>query len=199
VPEWLGRALYFAGMAGEMLVRLPHERRRRQRTIADRRVTARESGLFAVMSLGLFFLPLLDSVTPWLEFAALRLPPRARAATTALGASLLAAGIWLFWRAHRDLGQNWSPTLEIGTQQTLVTGGVYGAVRHPMYTAQLLMGLGQALLLPNWLAGSGGLLTFATLVRLRVPAEERMMRDRFGAPYAAYVARTGAILPRLGG
>src|SRR5690349_20935968 len=101
VPEWLGRTLYFAGMAGEMLVRLPHERRRRRRTIADRRVTPRESGLFAVMSLGVFFLPLLDSVTPWLEFAALRLPPRARAATTALGASLLAAGIWLFCRAHR--------------------------------------------------------------------------------------------------
>jgi hypothetical protein len=31
------------------------------------------------------------------------------------------------WRSHHDpLGANWSPTLEIGAQQTPITRGVYG-------------------------------------------------------------------------
>ena len=195
--ERLARAVYFAGLVAEMLVRLPHERRRRRRTLTDRRVTPVETGLFAGMSLGVFLLPVLYSVTTWLDFATVRLPARWRALSVALGGPLLAAGVWLFWRAHRDLGRSWSPSLEIGAQQSLISAGVYGAVRHPMYTSQLLMGLGQALLLPNWLAGSGGLLTFLALVRFRVPPEERMMRDHFGAAYEAYAARTGGIVPRL--
>jgi protein-S-isoprenylcysteine O-methyltransferase Ste14 len=199
VIERLARIAFFAGLVAEMLVRLPHERRRRGRTMTDRRVTPVEKGLFAGMSLGTFFLPVLYSATTWLDFATIRLPARWRALSVALGGLLLAAGVWLFGRAHRDLGLSWSPTLEIGAQQPLITAGVYGAVRHPMYTSQLLMGLGQALLLPNWLAGSGGLLTFLALVRLRVPPEERMMRDHFGAAYEAYAARTGAVVPRLPG
>jgi protein-S-isoprenylcysteine O-methyltransferase Ste14 len=35
----------------------------------------------------------------------------------------------------------------------------------------------------------------ATLVALRVPAEERMMLETFGGEYAAYVARTKRLVP----
>ncbi|NOT29051.1 MAG: isoprenylcysteine carboxylmethyltransferase family protein [Planctomycetes bacterium] len=63
-------------------------------------------------------------------------------------------------RSHADLGTNWSITLEVREQHTLVTRGVYARVRHPMYTALLLYALGQWLVVPNWLvapeaAGSG--------------------------------------------
>ena len=114
-----------------------------------------------------------------------------------VGLVFLAAAIWLFWRARRDLGANWSPSLEIGAKQELVTQGVYRAIRHPMYTSLLLWSIAQVLLLHNWIAGPAGLVGFLLLRLVRVPREERMMLDHFGDAYRAYSARTGRILPRL--
>ena len=66
-----------------------------------------------------------------------------------------------------------------------------------MYASQLLWGLAQGLLLPNWIAGLGGLVTFLLLYIVRVPREEQLMLDHFGDAYRAYCARTGRIVPRL--
>ncbi len=41
--------------------------------------------------------------------------------------------LWLMWRAYADLGRNWSPKIEIGEGQKLVTDGVYRYIRHPIY------------------------------------------------------------------
>jgi protein-S-isoprenylcysteine O-methyltransferase Ste14 len=128
-----------------------------------------------------------------------RLSPEAREHAGWVGTGLLAAALWLFWRSHHDLGANWSPSLEIGEQHALVTRGVYRHIRHPMYASQVLWSLAQMLLLPNWVAGWGGLVSFLPLYLSRIPNEERMMLDHFGEAYREYCARTGRILPRLGG
>jgi protein-S-isoprenylcysteine O-methyltransferase Ste14 len=105
--------------------------------------------------------------------------------------------IWLFWHSHRDLGKNWSPSLEIDAQHVLITHGVYRTIRHPMYASQLLWGFAQALLLRNWIAGWAGLVTILPLYFVRVPREERMRFDHFGDDYRAYIAQTGRIVARL--
>ena len=56
----------------------------------------------------------------------------------------------MFRRSHKDLGRNWSISLEIREEHKLVTRGVYSLIRHPMYTAFLLMAVGQAFLISNW-------------------------------------------------
>jgi protein-S-isoprenylcysteine O-methyltransferase Ste14 len=66
-----------------------------------------------------------------------------------------------------------------------------------MYTAFWLMGLGQAFLLPNWIAGLAGLVGISVLFFLRVGKEERMMVETFGEEYRAYMARTKRIIPRV--
>ena len=71
------------------------------------------------------------------------------------------------------------------------------SVRHPMYTSFLLMGIGQALLLSNWLVALAGLVGFAILFFLRVNKEERMMLENFGPQYRAYMKRTKKIIPYL--
>ena len=109
----------------------------------------------------------------------------------------LGIGLWLFYRSHADLGTNWSITLEVHEQHRLITQGVYRRIRHPMYLALALYSLGQALVIPNWVAGPSTLITFAILFALRVHAEERMMFERFGAEYAAYSARTSRLIPNL--
>jgi protein-S-isoprenylcysteine O-methyltransferase Ste14 len=197
MEQLLPKAVYFAGLVAEIVVRFPHERQRRHVRKADQRITRAERGLFAALSLAVFALPALYSLTPWLARADYPLSRRAKAAAWRVGALPLAAAVWLFWRAHRDLGTNWSPSLEIGAQHTLTTNGIYRTIRHPMYASQLLWGIAQALLLPNWIAGLGGLVTFLLLYGVRIPREEQMMRDHFGDAYRAYSAQTGRIVPRL--
>ncbi len=64
-----------------------------------------------------------------------------------------------------------------------------------MYLALILYSSGQALVLPNWVAGPSYLVVFVLLVALRLGPEERMMRDEFGQEYDAYVAGTKRLVP----
>ena len=59
-----------------------------------------------------------------------------------------------------------------------------------MYLSLLLYSVGQALALPNWVAGPSYGVAFGLLFALRVGPEERMMLEEFGADYEAYRART---------
>ena len=112
-----------------------------------------------------------------------------------LGIAFDVACLWLFWRTHRDLGKNWSVSLDLRERHTLVTTGVYALVRHPMYSAFWLMALAQALLLPNWVAGPAGLAGFGILFFGRVRREEDMMMSAFGEEYRTYMDRTARVVP----
>ncbi len=104
-------------------------------------------------------------------------------------------GLWLFYKSHADLGKNWSITLQVREQHRLITQGVHCRIRHPMYSALVLYSVGQALVIPNWIAGPSNLVAFAILFSLRVHAEEQMMSEAFGDEYAAYAARTKRLVP----
>jgi protein-S-isoprenylcysteine O-methyltransferase Ste14 len=106
------------------------------------------------------------------------------------------AALWLFWRSHADLGQNWSRSLELRTAHQLVRHGVYRSTRHPMYAAILLFGLAQGLLLENWLAGWSGFVAFAVMYLVRTPREEKMMCEYFGDEYRDYMRHSGRLFPR---
>jgi len=192
-------ALYFAGMVVQVIVRVPYNRRRRQMPKIDRRITLAEYSLLGGLFAAMLLVPVAYAATPWLDFASYKLTPPMRKLLGGAGAVFLAASLWLFWRAHRDLGTNWSPSLEIGTEHTLVTTGVYGAIRHPMYASHLLWSIAQTLLLHNWIAGWASLVGFPTFYLWRIPAEERMMLDHFGEAYRTHCRRTGRLVPRLRG
>jgi protein-S-isoprenylcysteine O-methyltransferase Ste14 len=64
-----------------------------------------------------------------------------------------------------------------------------------MYLALGLYSIGQALIIPNWVAGPANLIAFSILFAFRVRAEERMMIEGFGAEYVAYSARTSRLIP----
>ena len=154
---------------------------------------ARDRALVALVGIGQIVLPLLFVWTQLLNVADRAQP----SACLPLGVVAMLAGLWLFWRSHVDLGENWSVTLEIDAQHRLVTRGVYRFVRHPMYTSFFVSGIGQALLLANWIAGPAALVAVAVLVIVRVPNEEAMMIGQFGDEYRDYMRRTGGIVPRF--
>ena len=189
---WMAKAVVLAATAVMMAIRAPHGRRSRRVTIAKSGQTSLETGLLVLAWVG-FFVPLIWVATPAFSFAEYPL----RAAPLAAGVACLAIGLWLFYRSHADLGTNWSITLEVREGHRLVTQGVYHRVRHPMYSALLLYSLGQALVIPNWVAGLSNLVAFVILLALRVGPEERMMAQQFGNEYAQYAARTSRLIPHV--
>jgi protein-S-isoprenylcysteine O-methyltransferase Ste14 len=141
----------------------------------------------------MFLVPIVYGATSWLDFANYTLPAWAGW----LGVLLLGGAILVFWRSHADLGVQWSPSLEIRETHELITRGIYGIIRHPMYASQLLWVIAQPLLLQNWIAGFLNLLVFIPFYFLRVRAEEQMMLETFGEQYRAYMERTGSVLPKF--
>jgi protein-S-isoprenylcysteine O-methyltransferase Ste14 len=190
--------LFLAGVVVEEIIRFPHRRRQRRAWRAKRIALTRTSPLDIALDMvaftGMEITPVVYAFTTWLDFADYRMP----AWVGWVGVTVLAAAVWLLWRAHADLGHDWSPTLQIAEGHTLVTEGVYQRLRHPIYAAVWLTGVAQVLMLVNWIAGPACLVLFLPVYLVRVPREERMMLDRFGAAYQAYMHRSGAVLPRWG-
>lgn len=188
----LAKAVVVLSSVVMIVIRAPHGQRSRGVKVAKSRKGQLEIGLLIVAWLG-FFIPLIWVATRWLAFADYPQHPVPFVA----GLGCLAGGLWFLHRSHADLGTNWSITLEVREKHQLVTQGVYRRIRHPMYMALFLYSLGQALVLPNWIAGPSYLVTFGLLFALRLRPEERMMREQFGADYDAYVARTKRLIPGI--
>lgn len=187
------KVIWLIGVVGWFIIRYPHQRRARRTPKLRRSDRGRELVLMAISATGLGVIPMIHVFTPVLRFADYPMQPW----QGWVGAALFAASLWLFHRTHKDLGRNWSVTLEVREQHALVTNGVYGRVRHPMYSAFWLWALAQVLLLPNWIAGPAGLVGFGTLFFLRVGREEALMAETFGDEYRRYMARTSRILPGI--
>lgn len=186
-------AIYFVAIVIEMIVRAPLNQQRKREKMSERRVTLQEKMLLALLFVGMFLVPIAYAATDWLDFANYRLPTWAGW----LGVVLLAGAVFLFWRAHADLGLNWSPTLEIRERHELITRGIYSVIRHPMYASQFLWVIAQPMLLQNWIAGFLDPLIFIPFYFLRVKAEEELMIEQFGEEYRAYRQRVGGVLPRF--
>jgi len=183
---------FFLAMVAEMVIRAPLNEKRKAEKMSERRVTKQEKSLLFLLWGGMFILPIIYAATNWLDFANYSLPVWAGW----LGVIVITGSVVVFWRAHADLGLNWSPTLEIREKHELVTRGIYSVVRHPMYASQLLWSFAQILLLQNWIAGFGSLLVFFPFYYIRVGAEEQMMLEQFGDQYRSYMQKVGGVFPK---
>ena len=100
---------------------------------------------------------------------------------------------FLAW-VHYVLDKGWSVTLKLQTDHKLVTSGPYRRIRHPMYTVLIMY-------LLSWVLVSANLLFLIyyvlaiLLTIMRIPKEERILLEKFGEEYRAYMKRTGRLLP----
>lgn len=152
----------------------------------------REKFLYYLVSLGL--IPILFYLlTYWIDTFRLPFPAWVRW----LGAGLFFAGDLLFVWSHRELGRNWSPVLEIRKEHTLVTNGPYKFIRHPMYAAIFIIGIGISFLSSNWIVALSYMLPVICMYLIRIADEEKMMIDQFGDEYREHMTRTGRLIPKL--
>lgn len=100
-----------------------------------------------------------------------------------LSAVLFLAGYAMYAEVLRE-NAYLSRTVEVQAGQKVISTGLYGVVRHPMYSATLLMFLSMPLILGSW----WGLiiqLVYPALIIVRLQAEERLLVQELDG-YAEY-------------
>jgi protein-S-isoprenylcysteine O-methyltransferase Ste14 len=105
------------------------------------------------------------------------------------------AGFFLMGWALITLGRNY----QLGgsdprTADTMITGGPYALVRHPMYTAALCIALGLACLTLS-LACLGAFILYLLLILLLIPVEEESLLRAYGGQYEAYQRNVRKLVP----
>jgi protein-S-isoprenylcysteine O-methyltransferase Ste14 len=114
-------------------------------------------------------------------------------ATTLCGACLLllAAGCGL--AGTISLGRNLTPFPKPSANARLVQTGIYGLIRHPLYTAVFSGAVGWALVWQSWPALVAAL-AVAPLLDAKARREERWLRQQF-PEYAGYEERVRRFVP----
>lgn len=145
--------------------------------------------------LGVLLLAQAARFSPHLAFLAAPLY-RPTPALAWVAAVLAVAGVVLAVWSRVVLGRNWSGQVTLKEDHELVTNGPYAAIRHPIYTALILLFGGFAVLLSSagaWLGWA--LITVSFWIKLR--QEEALMLRQFPDGYPAYMARTKRLFPAL--
>ncbi len=126
------------------------------------------------------------------------LPPALDAVLAGLGLVLFVGGTAFVLWARQTLGRMWgistSREVKLLPDHQLITAGPYGLIRHPMYFGWWLALVGVLLIYHTWTVAlmlAISLLAFSQRARL----EEKVLAERFGLEWQAYVARTRSLIP----
>ena len=124
----------------------------------------------------------------WLDYEAVNI----------VGVGLAFAGIVLTLAAQLRMGTEWRIGVDESEQTKLVTTGLFGIVRNPIFTAMVVTGLGLAAMVPNVVALAGFVaLMVALQLQVRV-VEEPFLLALHGDDYVRYSSRTGRFIPHVG-
>jgi protein-S-isoprenylcysteine O-methyltransferase Ste14 len=95
----------------------------------------------------------------------------------------------------RTLGEYFTGDVKARADQPVIRAGPYRFVRHPSYTAAMMMFIGIGLALGNWV--SLVLITIASIAAYgyRVAVEERALVDAIGEPYRVYMKERKRFIP----
>jgi protein-S-isoprenylcysteine O-methyltransferase Ste14 len=116
----------------------------------------------------------------------------------AIGLLLAAVGLALTLWSQLAMGEDWRIGVDPTEHTGLVTGGPFGVVRNPIYTAMAMFATGLVLVVPNvasLLALAGMLVTLELHVR---QVEEPHLVRHHGDDYRSYAARVGRFVPAVG-
>jgi protein-S-isoprenylcysteine O-methyltransferase Ste14 len=150
--------------------------------------------LLAALWFSLIFFLLLPGLVLWGSGASLWPPPGPHRWLG--GAILVAAHALLLGPVRAFIVEGRGTPAPIAPPGLLVRSGLYTRVRNPMYLNYFAIVLGEALLYRSLPLLVYACLFFALEHAYVVGFEEKELRRRFGAEYAAYCARVGRWLPR---
>lgn len=117
----------------------------------------------------------------------------------AIAGTLLALlGIVLTVGAQLTMGESWRIGVDVQERTSLVTAGVFGLVRNPIFSAMCVASIGLALLVPN-LVSVAAVIVLVVGLELQVRlVEEPYLRSVHGPEYQRYLMTAGRFVPRVG-
>jgi protein-S-isoprenylcysteine O-methyltransferase Ste14 len=160
-----------------------------RRAVSRRGATVRIAGGVAALTPYFF----------WVPYAVIALRPGPELAVPSAlqwaGVALSVVGVVFSLSAIVTLGRHYDLVLEVHQDHELVRRGPYALVRHPVYTGLALHFAGLCLANGNLLLIAGTLLVSYPAFYLRASAEERLLRERFGAEYEKYARDVPMLVP----
>jgi len=112
----------------------------------------------------------------------------------AVGLTIIAAGLGLRALAMRALGGSLGVRLHVRDDQGLIHAGPYRWIRHPNYAGLILVAGGIAVSFSSSLAFLVAVCLWLPALLLHIAREERMLIERFGRQYRAYMSRTWRLI-----
>ena len=122
-------------------------------------------------------------------------PPGARVPAFVVGVALIVLGSLLRRWCFRTLGQYFTGDVKASADQPVIRTGPYRFVRHPSYTAGIMMFTGIGLALGSWF--SFLLIAIASIATYwyRVTIEERALLSTIGEQYASFMKERKRFIP----
>lgn len=114
----------------------------------------------------------------------------------AVGNIFILTAMFVWGWSKKSLGLNWSSHIASRQNHTLTESGPYKYVRHPIYTAYILLAFGVSFATANCFV-SIPFVILMMLTVIRVGAEEKFMVATLGDKYQSYIQRTGKFFPPL--
>jgi len=143
---------------------------------------------------------LLGLAAPVLVLTGATPPLGALAHPVVAGAGLVvgAGGLVVVLLAQQAMGASWRIGVDDSERTELVTSGLFGWVRNPVFTGMAAVSAGVALMAPTLIAALAlACLIAAVQIQVRVVEEPYLTRIH-GEPYRRYAASAGRFLPGIG-
>jgi protein-S-isoprenylcysteine O-methyltransferase Ste14 len=157
--------------------------------------TSKDSGSLRVLLGGMWVALIL--AFPLAFVAGLSFPRGAQVPLFATGLLFIVLGSLLRRYCFRSLGEFFTGDVRVREDQPVICTGPYRWVRHPAYTAGMMMFIGIGLALGSWV--SFLLLAIASIATYgyRVVIEERILLQTLGEPYASYMKGRRRFIPHI--
>lgn len=157
------------------------------------RGASRDAGSFQVIIYAGGIASALAVVMGWMPFV--RMPGGVRPIAFGLGMVAIVLASVLRRHCFRALGASFTGDVRAAPDQRIITTGAYRLLRHPSYTAGIVMNIGFGLALGNW--ASLALLTLAAfgVYSYRIDVEERALLAVVGESYREFIRTRRRLIP----
>jgi len=115
----------------------------------------------------------------------------------AAGISSILLGSLLRRYCFRVLGEYFTGDVRARSDQPVIRKGPYAVVRHPSYTAGMMMAMGVGLALGNWVSLALVTITTIAVYCYRVSIEEKALLATIGEPYRVYMKERKRFIPYI--
>jgi protein-S-isoprenylcysteine O-methyltransferase Ste14 len=114
-----------------------------------------------------------------------------------VGAVLVIIGLYIRINSILALRQQFTYTVTKIENHQLIETGWYKSIRHPGYLGQLIIFLGIAMSMSNWLSVLGMMVPVTMGFLYRINVEEKFMQEALGGKYLEYKKRTNRLIPHI--